>query len=98
MWAWIYEQAGEFFNAEALMQWSERKNETDSTAVGIRDEEAAGLFACGLRLDDVEVIDIDFRHNEWNIGRHAEGRAVGNNRAAGRGEFGFKLASDGCVD
>ena len=58
------------------MQRRQRQHQSDGGAVGIGDHEAAIFLVPLLRLDQGNVVAVDFRDDERNIFRHAEGAGV----------------------
>ena len=88
----------DLLDAEALFEGLEGQNESDGGAVGIGDHVAARLAARGLLLDQVQVVGVDLGNDQGHIGGHAIGAGVGDDGAAGVGEFRFHFAGDGGVE
>ena len=81
-------------NAEAIGQRLEGEDQADGAAVGVGDDVSAGLLAPGLGLEQVEVGGVDLGDDEGHVALHAEGAGVGDDGAAGGGEFGLQFASN----
>src|SRR5579864_1066698 len=86
------------FQAEALVDRSQRENEANRGAVGIGDHVAPRFLAPGLDIDELDVAAVDLGDHQRHVFLHTQGTGVGDDSAAGLGETRLEFGGDGGIE
>ena len=78
--------------AEALFQRRQRHHQADGGAIRIGNDKAAAFLPPALRVHQLDVLSVDFRHYQRDIFLHAQRAGISNHRAAVGGEARFQVA------
>ena len=80
-----------------VLQRSQRDDQADCRAIGIRDHESARLLAPCLAFEQLDVVVIDFRNDQRHIALHPQRAGIGNHGASGFGEARLHFGRNGGI-
>ena len=76
------------------MQRSQGQHQSNGRAVGISDGKAAGFAPPRLGFDQLDMIAVDLRNHQRNVGLHAQRARIGDDRTTGVCELRLQFAGD----
>src|SRR5207244_4302797 len=83
------------FDLEFTIERSQRKHKTDRGTVRIRHDEAAASNSFLLQFKRIEMVGVDFRHEQRDVGFHSMTCSVAQYRHPSFRELKFRFLRDG---